>query len=323
MMKYLLSSALATVLAATSLSTGAHALEKVKVAVSFITSWDPGQIVACKARGDFEKAGLDVDVANTRGGSENLQAVIAGGMDIGYGVGTNSVLAAQMQGSPIKIISGEFLGQNDTFFYVPAASPLKSIDDIRGKSVAFPRPGGATEYTLLALNAERKLDLKPVPTGGTDATMTATMTRQVDVGYSVVPIGLDAVERGEIRILLSGDEVQSVRNITGRVIVARNDFLKDHRDTAIKFMRTLDGCIDWSYANPDAAAKNYAADNKIDIAIATKAMKFYKRGAVAFGPIIGIDEVVQQAVDGKFIKEKPSAAELKSMIDIIYTSPTK
>src|ERR1051325_1134232 len=138
----------------------AQKLEKVKVATTFLGLWDTSQPTFCKDRGEFAKAGLDVDVISTRGGSENVQAVIAGGMDIGYSPGTNAVLAAYMQGAKIKIISAEFMGQNDTFWYVLADSPIKTIDDIRGKSVGFPRPGGAGEAILLALRSERNLDFK-------------------------------------------------------------------------------------------------------------------------------------------------------------------
>lgn len=173
----------------------AQAMEKVKVATTFLGLWDTSQPTFCKDRGEFSKAGLDVDVISTRGGSENVQAVTAGGMDIGYSPGTNSVLAAYMQGAKIKIISTEFIGQNDTYFYVRADSPLKTIDDIKGKSVAYPRPGGASEGVLLGLKAERHIDFNAVATGAMDATFTMVMTKQIDVGYSILPNQLDWWQR--------------------------------------------------------------------------------------------------------------------------------
>ncbi|MES2302923.1 MAG: hypothetical protein V4521_12775, partial [Pseudomonadota bacterium] len=57
------------------------------------------------ARGEFEKAGLDVEVVSTRGGSETVQAVIVGGMDVAYSPGVNAVLAAAKQSNKFKIIS--------------------------------------------------------------------------------------------------------------------------------------------------------------------------------------------------------------------------
>lgn len=298
----------------------AQPMEKVKVATTFLGLWDTSQPTFCKERGEFAKAGLDVEVVSTRGGSENVQAVVAGGMDIGYSPGTNAVLAAIAQGTKVKIISSEFLGQNDTFFYVPADSPIKSIADLPGKSVAFPRPGGAGEAILLALKAERKIDFKPVATGGMDATFTMTMTKQIDVGYSVPPSGLDQVQKGAIRVVFAGDDVQSLKALTGRVIIASDEFMKNHRTTAVKFMQVLDRCIDWAYANKAEAAKMYATLNKIDAGIAGKGLEFYKREALAFGPISKLDEVMKQAVDGKFIAKPFTTEEIKNAVDIVYTT---
>ncbi|MGE3148364.1 MAG: ABC transporter substrate-binding protein [Pseudorhodoplanes sp.] len=299
----------------------ASAQEKVKVATTFLGLWDTSQPTFCKDRGEFQKAGLDVEVVSTRGGSENVQAVTAGGMDIGYSPGTNAVLAAYAQGAKIKIISAEFMGQNDTFFYVPSDSPIKTIDDIKGKSVAFPRPGGAGEAILLALKAERKMDFKAVATGGMDATFTMTMTKQIDVGYSVPPSVLDAVEKGQVRVVFAGDDVKTLKDLTGRVIIASADFVKNRRAVATKFMEVLNRCIDWAYANKAESAKMYAALNKIEAPIALKGLEFYKRDTLAFGPIRGFDAVMKQAVDGKFMEKPLTADQVKDLIDIVYTPP--
>jgi NitT/TauT family transport system substrate-binding protein len=297
--------------------------EKVNVATTFLGLWDTSQPTFCKDRGEFAKAGLDVNVTSTRGGSENVQAVTAGGMDIGYSPGTNAVFAAYAHGANIKIISAEFKGQNDTFFYVPADSPIKSIDDLKGKSVAFPRPGGASEAILLALKKERNLDFKTVATGGMDATFTMTMTKQVDVGYAIPPYELDAVSKGQIRVLFAGDDVKSVKDLTDRVIVARDDFLAKHRPLAIKFMQVLDKCIDWAYAHPADASKMYAALNKVDAKTAEQGLKFYNRSTLDFGQIQGLQEVMQQAVDAKFIDKPLTAEQLHQLMDIVYVTPKR
>src|SRR5215218_945992 len=99
-------------------------MEKVKVAIGFLSLWDSQQVLYCKDRGEFSRAGLDVETVGTRGGSETVQAIVAGGMDVGFSVGVNSVLAALEGSARIKIIGSEFLGQNDVLIYVPADSPI-------------------------------------------------------------------------------------------------------------------------------------------------------------------------------------------------------
>lgn len=299
----------------------AMALEKVNVATTFLGLWDTSQPSFCKDRNEFQKAGLDVEVTSTRGGSENIQAVITGGVDIGYSPGINAVLAAYAEGNKLKIVSAEFLGQNDTFFYVPKDSSIKSTADLNGKSVAFPRPGGASEALLLAFKEESKLNIKPVATGGMDATMTMAMTRQVDVGYSIPPNGLAAVDEGRIRVLFAGDDVKSQADLTGRVIVVKADYLAKKRDVVRKFLEVVDKCIDWAYENKAEASKMYGALNKVEPKVAQEGIAFYKRSTLAFGPVSGVKKVIQQAVDAKFIANPLTDAELNDLVDIVYSTP--
>ena len=85
-------------------------------------------------------------------------------------------------------------------------------------------------------------------------------------------------------------------------------------------MRVLDGCIDWAYAHTDASSKMYAALNKVDAQIAAKALAFYKRSTLAFGPMLGWDDVVKQSLDAKFISAPPTPDQIKDLVDIVYTT---
>ena len=183
---------MAAIAAIVSASLTAAATEKLKVAAAFGTIWTSAQPTFCKNRGEFTKADLDVDVLTTRGGSETVQAVITGGADIGYGPGANAVIAASLQGAKIRIVSGYFNGQSDSFFYVPVNSPINGVADLQGKTVAFSRPGSVSEQILLMLKKERNLDFKMVSGGALDAIFTMTMIRQIDVGYSIPPAALGA-----------------------------------------------------------------------------------------------------------------------------------
>ncbi len=209
---------IASIVLAWPVSALAQPMEKVSVVSAWTGLWDTSQPLFCAQRGEFAKAGLDVDVIFAPGNA--TMAVIAGGKDIGYSPGTNGVLAAYEKGGKIKIISSEFLGQNDTFWYVRADSSIKGIDDIKGKTVAFTRPGSAAEAILQVLKSERRLDFKSVSTGQMDATFTMVMTKQIDVGFSVPPSGMTAVEKGDIRVVFSGDDADALKNVTGRVVMA-------------------------------------------------------------------------------------------------------
>lgn len=296
----------------------AQPLEKVRVAVSFLGLWTSSQPTFCRDRGEFRKAGLDVDVLSTRGGSENVQAVLTKAADIGYGAGIASVFAAAMRGAKIKIISSNFNGQSDSFFYVRADSPIKSVADIPGKTIAYTRPGAASEALLLALKTEKKIDFKTVSGGAMDAIYAMTMTRQIDVGYSVPPFGIDAVRKGEIRAIFDGDVVVSQRDVVSRVNIANADFVKDRREVGTRFLKVLSQCISWMYENKAEAAKIYAALNRIDDDIASRSLIYYPQSNMALTPLRGFDAAIKQAIADKFIDKAPTEEQIKNLVDLLY-----
>lgn len=296
----------------------AQPLEKVRVAISFIGLWTSSQPAFCRDRGEFRKAGLDVEIFSTRGGSENVQAVVTGSTDIGYGAGIAAVFAAAMRGARIKIISSNFVGQSDSFFYVRSDSPIKSVDDIKGKTIAYTRPGAVSEALLQALKSERKIDFKTVSGGAMDAIYAMTMTRQIDVGYSVPPFGIDAVKRGEIRVVFDGNVVISQRDVASRVNIANADFVKNKRDVGIRFLKVLNQCITWMYANKAEGIKLYAALNKIDDNVASGALIYYPQANMSLAPLRGLDAAINQAIMDKFIEKAPTDEQIKNLIDFLY-----
>jgi len=200
---------------------------------------------------------------------------------------------------------------------VPVGSPITKIEDLNGKSVAFSRPGSVSEQILLLLKKQRGIDFKMVSTGSLDASFTMTMTKQVDVGYSIPPAVLDAVEKNQVRVLFSGDVVPSLRNITSRVTIVRDDFIATRRSIAEKFFGVLNDCIDWMYSNPKEAARMYGAINNVSDSVAARAIEFYPREAMRFLPIVGFQETLQDALDTKFIDKMPTDVQIRAMIDLI------
>src|SRR5262249_57405076 len=98
------------------------------------------------------------------------------------------------RGRPIRIIGSEMIGAPDLYGSVPANSPIRKVEDFNGKTVAFSLTGSSSHAGLLALIAQYKLTAKPTSTGNIAATITQTMTGQVDVGLGAAPFGLDYAE---------------------------------------------------------------------------------------------------------------------------------
>lgn len=294
---------------------------KIRVASAWAGLWDTSQPAFCQQRGEFAKAGLDVEVTFAAGST--VIALASQAADIAYSPGTATVLGAFRQGAKLKIVSAQFQGQNDAFFYVPSDSPIKTLADLKGKIIGFPRVGGPSENILIGLEAEQHIGFKRTATGPSDATYTLVMTRQIDVGYAIPPALIDKVEDGQLRVLFSGDIVKSQSETTSRVVVAAEGFLEQNREAITTFLRVLDGCIDWAYANKAEAVKAYAEMNKVDVKIAERAMQFYDRSALAFGPLKGVDQIMKDAIAAKAIDKPLSESEQRQAIDILYTTPAK
>src|SRR5438105_13257150 len=198
-------------------AVGASADDALKVAVPQRGAWDAGLTELGKRGGIFKKHGLDIEILYTQAGPESIQALIGGSIDIAVASGVSAAVGTFAKGAPIRIIGSEIIGAPDQYWYVRAESPVRKIEDFNDKTVAFSLTGSSSHAGLLALIAQYKLTAKPTSTGSITATLTQTMTGQVDVGCSAIPFFLDQVEDGKIRIIATGGEVASLRTRTGRV----------------------------------------------------------------------------------------------------------
>src|SRR5262249_15629564 len=196
---------------------GAWSQETLKVAIPQRGAWDAGVAELGQRGGIFKKHGLNLEILYVQAGPESIQAVIGGSMDIATAAGVSAAVGTFAKGAPIRIIGSEMIGAPDLYWYVPANSPIKTIEDFNGKTVAYSLTGSSSHAALLALIAQYKLTAKPTSTGTIAATITQTMTGQVDVGFGAAPFGLDLVEDGKIRIIATGSDVTSLRSRTVRV----------------------------------------------------------------------------------------------------------
>jgi len=74
-------------------------------------------VYIAQEKGFYRESNIDVDAVFTRGGGENVQAVVSGDAQIGLGTGTLAVISAFVKKAPIKIAGAEITGM-DAFWYV-------------------------------------------------------------------------------------------------------------------------------------------------------------------------------------------------------------
>jgi NitT/TauT family transport system substrate-binding protein len=308
----------ALALAVTLGAMPAFANETVKVAVPQRGAWDTSFTELGVGQGFFKDEGLDIEITYTEGGASNEQAIISGSVDIGVATGFLGMIAAYVKGAPVRIISPEATGSPDIFWYVKAASPIKSMKDLHGKTVGFSNPGSSSNLILLTLLKEAGVqDAKAVPVGAAPNGLPQVMTGQIDSSWSTPPTGLKELQAGEIRIIARGNDSPEVRNETVRVNAVNLNFLNAHRNAVVGFMKAYKRSVDWAYSG-DPALEAYAklSDQPIDqVRYAFK--NFQSKEQDQLDEIKGEDRVLAEALAAKRIPHAMTHDDIKGVYDFV------
>jgi NitT/TauT family transport system substrate-binding protein len=304
-------------LIAMAVATGsdAGAEDTLRVAIPQRGAWDAGVAELGQRGGIFKKHGLNLEILYVQAGPESIQAVIGGSMDIATASGVSAAVGTFAKGAPIRIIGSEMIGSPDLYWYVPAASPIQKVEDFNGKTVAYSLTGSSSHAGLLALIAQYKLAAKPTSTGNITATITQTMTGQVDVGFGAAPFGLDLAEDGKIRIIATGNDVVSLRTRTVRVNLTSVSNLQNRRDAIVRFNRAYQETVDWMYSDP-AALKHYGEYSNLPEKIVLRVRNLIPKTSMATDRVEGVDQIMADAVAGKFIPAPLTAEQVKDLVQI-------
>jgi ABC-type nitrate/sulfonate/bicarbonate transport system substrate-binding protein len=293
----------------------APAEDTLKVAVPQKGAWDAGIAELGQRGGIFKKHGLNLEVLYTTAGPESIQAMIAGSIDIAVASGVSAALGTFAKGAPIRIISSEMTGAPDLYWFVPSDSPIHTIQDMNGKTVAFSAVGSSSNGSLLALIAQYHLTAKPTATGNIASTITQTMTKQVDVGFGAAPFGLDKVESGEARIIATGNDVAALRTRAVRVNLTGAVTLQNKHDQIVRFMQAYKETVDWMYSSPDAL-KVYGEYSGLPPNIVQRVLKLVPKEALQTDQVMGLDDIMADAVTQKFLAAPLTPDQVKELVQI-------
>jgi NitT/TauT family transport system substrate-binding protein len=290
--------------------------ETLKIASPQPGSWESAIPVLGQQQGFFRRQGLELEIVNTSGSGETLQAVISGAVDVGLSAGTVGVLGAYARGAPIRITGASETGSTDTFWYVAAKSPIRAMREAGNATLAYSTTGASTHIAVLRFNSEYGLHARPVATGNPAATLTQVMTGQVDVGWAVAPFGLDALDRGELRVIGRASDIALIRAQTIRVQVAQARTLLDKQDLMQRFRNGYRATLDWMYASPDAAPRYMAYSGFSAAAVRRMLQDFMPKQSLQTDEIGGVKESMDDAIQFKFISTPLSEQQVKELVQI-------
>src|SRR3981081_3440466 len=180
----------ATLLALVLMADLAAAQSKITIAVGGGACLCYLPTVLAKQLGEFDKAGLAVELVDLKGGSDALKAVLGGSADVVSGYFDHCVnLAAKKQELTSFVVYDRYPG------LVLVVSPshnaeIKSIKDLAGKKVGVSAPGSSTDFFLKYLLKKNGVDSSGVAVIGVGlgATAVAAMEQgQIDAAVMLDP----------------------------------------------------------------------------------------------------------------------------------------
>jgi len=306
----------AAAIVACLLPAPASAADMVKLTIGQRGNWDTAICHLGTKAGIFAKHGIELEMVYTSGSGETLQPVISGNVDMGLAVGTLGAISAFSKGAPVRIIGAQATGAAD-YWYAKTTSPIKTLKDTAGKTIAYSTNGSSTHSIVRAFMSEFQLTAKPTPTGNPGATLTAVMTDQVDVGWASPPFGLKELAEDKIRIVAKATDAALVRGQTIRVIAANADALGKRKDVIARFMQAYRESIDYIYSDNPQVIKDYAEFVGVPEPLAKRVRdEFFPKSLVDPDEIKGLDSLLAEAVTLKFIPAPLSKEQIGELVQL-------
>ncbi len=290
--------------------------DTLRVAVGQRGLWDTSVVELGQRGGIFKKHGLVLDILYTQGGGETQQAVISGSVELGVSAGAFGVFGAFAKGAPLRIIGAEMNGGGDLFWYVRSDSPVRSLRDTDGRTIAYSTNGASTNAVVAAFIKQFDLKAKPVATGNPPSTLTQVMSGQIDVGWAGPPFGLDLIDQGKIRVIANGNDATALKNQTVRVLIANAATLKAREGEIARFMAGYRETVDWMYSDP-AVFRHYSDFIGVSEAIGRRSRDdFFPKASLDPDAILGVDAINTDAVAFKYMGAPLTKAQLAELIRI-------
>jgi ABC-type nitrate/sulfonate/bicarbonate transport system substrate-binding protein len=186
--------------------------------------------------GIYAKHGLAVTISDFSAGSKLVQAMTARSIDIGIGAGP--LMALTLKGAPVRAICNSappvpFIG-----IALPWDSPIRSVDQLKGKTIGFSSSGSLTDWLareLVRTQGWGSAGVKAVSVGN-DAAGVMTAFRSHDIDADIIAtsdiFAWEEKQQGRLLIPVSS----YVGNIGGGVLFATDEIMARKPDAVRSFL---------------------------------------------------------------------------------------
>jgi len=250
---------LTAALAAIALSSGvALAQSKVTLAVGGGACLCYLPTILAKQLGEYEKAGVAVEVVDFKGGSESLKAVIGGSADVVSGYFDHCVnLAAKGQHLQSFVVYDRYPGL--ALVVSPKhTNEIKSVKDLANKKVGVSAPGSSTDFFLKYLLSKNGVDPNSVGVVGVGlgATAVAAMEQgQIDAAVMLDPSVTILQGRNKDLKILSDTRTQKDTlavfggEYPGGALYTKADWIQSHQKETQALATAIVSTLKWIHSH--------------------------------------------------------------------------
>ncbi len=205
-------------------------------------------------KGFFKQNGVDITgILTAAGGGTAVRNTLAGGIPIGE-VSLAAAVQAINAGQKLVIVAAGAQTVSDQLWVVKRGSPLRTIEDLAGKRIAYTSPGSVSNMVvLMALKAHGMTaqQVKLVPAGDLGANLSAVVSGAVDAGFTdeMVFTQNEALVQPVFRVR----DVMSPRMMQ-TVLITTADYARAHPEIVRGVIEARRQGLAFIKANPDEAA---------------------------------------------------------------------
>lgn len=248
----------ALVVSAGLMAGSALAQTKVTLAVGGASCLCYLPTMLAKQLGEYEKAGVNVDVVDFKGGSQSLQAVMGGSADVVSGYFDHTVnLAAKGQNLQSFVVYDRYPG------FALVVSPkhtatIKTIKDLAGKKVGVSAPGSSTDFFLKYMLSKNGVD--PNSIGVIGVGLGATAIASMEQGEIEAAIMLDpavTVLQGRHKDLKILSDTRTAHDTLavfggeypGGALYTKADWIKSHEKEVQAMTNAIIATLKWIHSH--------------------------------------------------------------------------
>jgi len=201
--------ALLVAFGAALLPFSAQSADAVRVGKAVSSSFPFSGLELGKEQGIWASEGLDLQISAFRGDGQLQQAFSAGALDFGLGSGPG--MGYVVKGVPARAVASVAAEPRNMSVVVTNNSPVKTIDDLKGRRIGVSTAGALTDWLARRLAVDKGWGydgVEVVPLGEMRTRLAAMKSGELDASVTATEESLQIQEQGVGRMLMTfGDAV--------------------------------------------------------------------------------------------------------------------